>query len=119
MNTKQILALVTKALSDLKARNITILDVQNISSVSDFMVIASGTSNRHVTGIAKHVAEEAKKRGEKPLGVEGEDSGEWALVDLGDVVVHVMQSQVRDFYQLEKLWTRMGEKSVAGQSSTK
>jgi len=116
MNTKQLLTLTTTALSNLKAQNITILDVQEISSVSDFMVIASGTSNRHVTGIAKNLAEEAKKQGEKPLGVEGEVAGEWVLVDLGTVIVHVMQPQVRDFYQLEKLWTRIGEKSVDKQA---
>jgi len=116
MNTKQILTLVTTALSDFKAQDITVLDVQGISSVCDFMVIASGTSNRHVTGITKHLTEKAKIQNEKPLGVEGEDVGEWALVDLGNVIVHIMQPQVRDFYQLEKLWTRMGEKSVGEQT---
>jgi len=117
MNTKQILTLVTTALSDFKAQDIMTLDVQNISSVCDFMVIASGTSNRHVTSITKNLAEKAKKQGETPLGVEGEDSGEWALIDLGNVIVHVMQPQVRSFYQLEKLWTRVGEKSIGEQSS--
>jgi ribosome-associated protein len=110
MKTKKLLSLVNTALSDLKAQNIQILDVRDISTVTDFMVIASGNSSRHVTGIVHHLTEQVKMGGEKPLGVEGEDVGEWALVDLGEIVVHVMQPHIRDFYQLEKLWTRMGEK---------
>jgi ribosome-associated protein len=110
MKTKDLLSLVNTALSDLKAQNIQTLDVQGISSITNFMVIASGNSNRHVIGITRHVAEQAKMRGEKPLGVEGEDVGEWALIDLGEIIVHVMQPDIRDFYELEKLWTRVGKK---------
>ncbi|MEH6472902.1 MAG: ribosome silencing factor, partial [Halopseudomonas sp.] len=78
--------------------------VRGKSSVTDYMIIASGSSNRHVKSSAESVVIEAKKAGIQPLGIEGLDSGEWALVDLGDVVVHVMQTQTRDLYDLESLW---------------
>jgi len=112
MNTEQLLSLVSTALSDLKAQNVEILDVQGISTVTNFMVIASGQSSRQVAGIANRLIEQVKMQGEKPLGMEGEDVGEWALIDLGDIIVHVMQPHIRDFYQLEKLWTDLGKKSA-------
>ncbi len=93
------------ALEDLKGQDIKVLDVQKLTSVTDTMVICSGTSTRHVSSLAQNVAEEAKKAGHRPMGIEGKDTGEWVLVDLGDVVVHVMQPQARLHYQLEKLWT--------------
>ncbi len=93
-----------EALEDLKAQDIKVLDVQKLTTVTDTMVICTGTSNRHVKALAQNVVEDAKKSGFRPLGVEGLDGGEWALVDLGGVVVHVMQAQARAFYQLEKLW---------------
>jgi ribosome-associated protein len=108
MTTEQRLALVVKAMEDRKASDIRVLDVRGISSITDLMVIASGNSDRQVAAIARNVVEEAKHHGEQPLGVEGENSGQWVLVDLGDVVVHVMQPQIRDFYQLEKLWGDLG-----------
>ena len=97
------------ALDDLKGVNPVTLDVQGISNVMDYLVICSGTSNRHVKSLAENVIKEAKGAGHMPLGVEGEDAGEWVLVDLGDVVVHVMQPATRDFYDLERLWMDPGE----------
>ncbi|MEH6626114.1 MAG: ribosome silencing factor [Motiliproteus sp.] len=104
MQTEELITLVQTALEDLKARDIILLDVRGKSSVTDFMVMASGSSNRHVKSVAESVLVAAKKAGLEPLGHEGLDTGEWALVDLGDVVVHVMQPQVRTLYDLEGLW---------------
>ncbi|WP_434556801.1 ribosome silencing factor [Thiopseudomonas acetoxidans] len=101
---EQVVALVIEALDDGKAKNILDIDVRGKTSVTDFMVIASGTSARHVKGLANAVLVKAKEQGCKPLGSEGLDNGEWALIDLGDVVVHIMQEEVREFYDLEKLW---------------
>ena len=105
MEAKQLEQLVIDALNELKAVDVRVLDVHDRSSFTDLMVVASGTSNRHVRSLADNVAKRAKEQGVYPLGMEGEREGEWILVDLGDVVVHVMQPQVRDFYNLEKLWS--------------
>lgn len=104
MNTQGLLDLVLMTLDEGKARDIEVLDVRRKTSMTDFMVVASGTSERHVRSIAMHVAEESKKHEMMPIGMEGEDVGEWVLVDLGEVIVHVMKPQTREFYQLEKLW---------------
>jgi ribosome-associated protein len=96
---------VTEALDELKGFDVKVLDVRNLTTVADFMVVASGTSGRHVRALARNVVERASARGHAPLGVEGDRDGEWVLVDLADVVVHVMLPRVRDFYQLERLWT--------------
>jgi ribosome-associated protein len=101
---EEIKDLVVTALEDLKAVDVVVLDVRGKSSVTDFMVIASGTSDRHLKAMANNVVVEAKKAGIMPLGIEGEASSEWVLVDLVDVVVHIMMPETRDFYQLEKLW---------------
>jgi ribosome-associated protein len=95
---------VGKALDDLKALETTFLDVRHLTTVTDGMAIASGRSDRHVRAIANAVVEQAKKAGFRPLGVEGANAGEWVLVDLGELVVHVMLPRVRAFYNLEKLW---------------
>ncbi|MFT3756587.1 MAG: ribosome silencing factor [Pseudoxanthomonas sp.] len=100
-----LLANVHEALEELKAKDVIEIDVRGKSSVTDYMVIASGTSTRHVKSIADEVVRFAKKLGVMPLGVEGEREAEWVLVDLGDVVVHVMLPRVREFYALERLWT--------------
>ena len=96
--------LIAAALDGLKAQNIAVFDVRGLSDVTDTIVIASGTSDRHVKSLAGRVLERAREAGVRPLGLEGERDGEWVLVDLQDVVVHVMLPRVREFYSLEKLW---------------
>ena len=104
MEAESLKSLVVAALEDLKAVNPVTLDVAGMTDVMDFLVIASGTSSRHVKSLANNVCMEAKKQGMRPLGVEGEGAGEWVLVDFGDVVVHVLLPATRDFYDLERLW---------------
>ena len=104
MEADSLKELVVDALDDLKAVNTVTLPVAELTDVMDYLVIASGTSNRHVKSLADNVCMEAKKQGMRPLGVEGEDAGERVLVDFGDVVVHVMLPATRDFYDLERLW---------------
>ena len=104
MSTEALLELVVSALDDLKGVNTVTLDVQALTNMMDYLVVCSGSSNRHVKSLAENVASTAKAAGNPPLGVEGEDAGEWVLVDLGDVVVHVMLPATRDFYDLERLW---------------
>ncbi|EIL94783.1 MULTISPECIES: ribosome silencing factor [Rhodanobacter] len=96
---------VIDALEELKAKDVREIDVRGKTSIADLLVIASGTSARHVKSIADEVTKFAKKAGVMPLGVEGETEGEWVLVDLGDVIVHVMLPRIREFYGLERLWT--------------
>lgn len=105
MQPPPILATAIAALEEIKAQQLVTLDVSDRTSVTDFMVIASATSERHVRSLTGNVVRCAKQAGVAPLGVEGERGGEWALVDLGDVIVHVMLPRVREFYQLEKLWS--------------
>jgi ribosome-associated protein len=104
MQAEPLKKLVVDALADLKAINTVTLDVTGLTDVMDYLVVSSGTSNRHVKSLASNVCMEAKKQGQRALGVEGEDAGEWVLVDFGDVVVHVMLPATRDFYDLERLW---------------
>jgi ribosome-associated protein len=96
--------LVLGALEDLKAVNIKVLDVRGLTDVADTMIVASGNSDRHVRAIAESVIVKAKAAGRRPMGTEGEPDGEWVLVDLQDVLVHVMLPRVREFYALEQLW---------------
>ena len=99
-----LVKLINAALDDMKAVNVKVLDVRKVTDVADCMVLASGNSDRHVRSIADRVVEHAKAGGFRPLGVEGERDGEWVLVDLNDVIVHVMLPRVREFYGLESLW---------------
>ena len=105
MRENKLLNDVLDALNDLKALSILPLNVQPLTSVTDFMVIASGNSGRHVHAVARHLVEHMKARDIIPLGIEDCPNHEWILVDLGDIVVHIMQPQTREFYQLERLWT--------------
>jgi len=95
---------VLAALEDMKAVNVKAMDVRGITDITDMMVVASGTSDRHVKSIADRVVQRCKEAGYRPFGIEGERDGEWVLLDLNDVVVHVMLPRVREFYALEKLW---------------
>lgn len=113
MNSEQLCTLVVDALDDIKAKDIIKLDVRELTTVTDYMIIASGTSNRHVQALVENVAEKAKAAGRKPLGIEGEDGGEWVLLDLEDALVHVMLPKVREFYNLEKLWSIGSTKHLA------
>lgn len=104
MQGESLVDLVTAALEDMKGQAIRVIDVRGKTPLADYMVIATGSSNRHVKSLADSVAIKAKQAGIAPLGVEGQDGQEWVLVDLNDVIVHVMLPRVRDFYNLEKLW---------------
>ena len=97
---------VVTALEDIKATNITVIDTSKLSSLFDRMVIASAASKRQTKALADNVVVKLKERGEEVLGCEGEDSGEWILVDLNEVLVHIMQPAVRDYYNLEELWSK-------------
>lgn len=107
METDQLLTLTKNALEDKKAKDIKILDVRKFSSFTDFMIVATGNTARHVKALAQNVIAEAKANKYRPLGEEGDNTSEWILVDLGDIIVHLMQPETRDFYQLEKLWADM------------
>ena len=105
MNAEEIKTVALNALDDLKAEDVVTLDVRGLTSVTDFMVVGTGNSNRHVKSLATNVSVELKKHGCKPLGIEGGQVADWMLVDAGDVVVHVMSPEARDFYDLERLWS--------------
>jgi len=99
-----LLQVVTTALDDVKAQQVKVLNIQALTSMADYMVIASGTSSTQVRALAQHVSEKAKAAGCTTVRVEGERDGDWLLVDLGDIIVHIMQPAMREFYDLEKLW---------------
>lgn len=103
--TDNISRLAVEALEDMKAQDVVTLDVTSLSEVMDDLIIATGTSNRHVKSLAANVVEDLKKKGIEPIGVEGMDSSDWVLVDYGSAVIHVMLPQTRQFYDLEKLWS--------------
>ena len=109
-----LLANVRAAVEEIKAKDVVEIDVRGKTSVADHLVIVSGTSTRHVKSIADEVIKFAKMLGAMPLGVEGEREAEWVLVDLGDVIVHVMLPRVREFYALERLWTVGDQPEEAG-----
>jgi ribosome-associated protein len=104
MQAKKMQQLISEALEDAKGQDIRVLDVRRITDFTDYMIIVTGTSNRHVVSMADRVRDRLRAHGQRPLGIEGEDLGDWVLIDVGDVVVHIMRPQTRDFYNLEKLW---------------
>ncbi len=104
MQKNDLLKVVLNDLSDLKASNVIPLDVHQSTPLTDYMVIATGNSSRHVKAIAENLVHKMKERHQSPFNVEGDLENEWVLVDLGDVVVHIMQQRTREFYHLEKLW---------------
>ena len=104
MQGTQLKDFIVEQLEEIKARDIVVIDIREKSTISDYMIICSGTSTRHVKSIAIQLVKELKEKELQPLGVEGDDVGEWVLVDSGDVIAHVMQPTTRDYYQLEKLW---------------
>ena len=104
MKLDRMVAATVAALEDIKARDITVLDVSKLTSLFDRMIIASADSTRQTKALASNVREKLKAEGAEVYGVEGEESGEWILVDLGDVIVHVMQPAIREYYNLEQLW---------------
>ena len=107
MDSRTLRELAVDAIDELKGLDVVELDVRKLTDVTDYLVIASGRSDRQVKALAENVVEKAKAAGVRPMGVEGMDKSEWVLVDLCDVVVHVMQPETRDYYQLEKLWSGM------------
>jgi len=118
METEALADLVVDALDDLKGLDIRRIDVRDRTSVTDVMVIASGTSERHIRSLAERVIERSRAGGLKPLGVEGESGSDWTLIDLGDVVVHVMLPEKREFYNLEKLWSLAGRDPASGEGAS-
>ncbi|MDH5229236.1 MAG: ribosome silencing factor [Gammaproteobacteria bacterium] len=113
MQLEQLKDLVVDALDDLKAKDIRVIDVRGLSNVTDLMVVATGSSSRQVQSMAQHLEEKVKQAGVTPLGSEADKQAEWVLVDLGELVVHIMQQAVRDYYQLERLWST----PMAGESA--
>ena len=105
MQSAELLKLILTLLEDMKAHEIQALNVAKMTTITDHMIICSGTSSRHTRSIAEHLVTEVKKQGIMPLGVEGEAEGDWILVDLGDAIVHVMLPDARAFYSLERLWS--------------
>jgi ribosome-associated protein len=105
-------AVILGALDDMKALEVKVLDVRDLTDIADYMVIASGTSDRHVRSVAQRVVEKAKEAGFRPHGLEGLKDGDWVLIDLNEVIVHVMLPRVREFYGLEKLWDLTAKRSA-------
>ena len=104
MTSKDKALLAAEAAGERKGLDVRVLDLREMGAFTDFFVIASGTSDRHARAVAESVLEALRAQGERPLGTEGERNGRWILLDLGDVVVHVFQPEVREFYDLERLW---------------
>ena len=105
MQTQELLQVVKDVLDERKGQEITALNVEGKTSVTDFMVIVTATSERHANALASYVLEKAKEKGLTPPGLEGEKGSDWVLLDLGDVILHSMTAKAREFYQLEKLWS--------------
>ena len=112
MTVEQLNKLVIDALENLKAIDIRNIDVRGITSIADYMIIATGNSKRQVKALADKVEQSVKDKGLVPLGSEGVEEGDWALIDLGDIIVHIMRPPIREYYQLEKLWDTESRKSA-------
>lgn len=105
ISTKKYVLMSVNAALEKKARRISILNVKKVSSISDYFIVCSGSSDRQVQAIASFIEETLKKEGKRPLGIEGERIGKWILMDYGDIIIHIFYEPVRDFYDLERLWT--------------
>lgn len=114
MQAEQLRELVVNALENIKAQDVSVIDVRDRTSVTDYMVLASGTSNRHVKSLAESVVSEAREQGVRAGNMEGAAVSDWILVDLGDVVVHLMMPATREFYDLERLWRDAPSLGAAG-----
>lgn len=126
MTLEKLQRVVINALEDIKGQNIAVFDSQPLTSLFDRVVIVSGTSNRQTKALAKHLHDKVKQAGGDVFGAEGEESGEWVLVDLGDIVVHIMQPAIREYYRLEEIWGRhpveikpAGKKAAAKKAAAK
>ena len=108
MQVEDLLKAVQEVLDDRKGQNIVTLDVRGKTSFTDYMIVVTGTSDRHLKSLCDHAVEKVKESGFKPLGIEGDLGSDWVLLDLGDVIVHAMTAQSREYYQLEKLWSVEG-----------
>ena len=104
MQPDEIRDAAVAALEDAKAQDIKVMDVTGLTDITDYMILATGTSSRHVKSVADKLVDAMKKLGRRPLGIEGTEDAEWVLVDVDDTIVHVMQADAREFYDLEKLW---------------
>ncbi|HEY8099020.1 MAG TPA: ribosome silencing factor [Methylobacter sp.] len=118
MQAEDILKIVQDVLDERKGQHITTLDVRGKTSFTDYMVVVTGTSDRHLKSLCEYVSEKLKENGVKPLGMEGDLGSDWVLLDLGDVIVHAMNAQARDFYQLEKLWSVEGSSKEGEQQAS-
>jgi ribosome-associated protein len=116
MQAEKLLKIVLNELDERKGLQITTLDVRDKTSFTDYMVLVTGTSNRHLMSMCEHVATKVEENGVKPLGLEGGASDDWILLDVGDVIVQAMTAQARDFYQLEKLWSVDRPKEIEKQA---
>lgn len=112
LTPEQVKDLALEALDNIKAKDVVCMEVKPITSIADYMIVCSGTSSRHLKAIADELTETSKKAGHQPTGVEGEGGAEWVLVDLGDVIAHIMLPDTRRFYDLEKLWSLSPEQQA-------
>lgn len=106
MQIQELKETIAQVIDEMKGEDLVTLDVRDMTDIADYMVIASGTSDRHVRAVAGKVIDELRDRGVRPLGVEGQQTGDWVLLDYGDVIVHIMRKSTREFYELEKLWSQ-------------
>lgn len=110
MTTQELIQITVAALEDLQAIDISLIDVRSFTSITDYMIIASGSSNRHVKALTDNLLMVMRKSGNNPFGVEGTEQCSWVLVDFTDIVIHIMQASAREFYDLETLWSKAGRK---------